>query len=70
MAELKQCQFCGGFVRVHRIIQTLDYISTACECRKCGMQFEYTQNFVYSKTSRVAISDSFEDVWNRRSNNE
>lgn len=63
--EIK-CPFCGGNVRLTARMESIDEIITEVMCTCCGMEFRYTQNFAYSSVARVKLSESFEELWNRR----
>lgn len=63
---LKPCPFCGGFVRRTAMLDTVDYKYVEAMCTDCFVEFRHTQNFVYSKTGRVARNASFEDMFNHR----
>lgn len=70
MSDLKPCPFCGGSVEVTDRTMKILFIDTTVECEGCHMEFNYIQDFVYSKVARVAVNESFEDLWNRRVGNE
>ena len=69
MNNLKSCPFCGGFITIDVRMHNIDAIETECHCYNCGMIFKYEQHFSLSGHTRVAITPSFEDLWNRRSDN-
>lgn len=62
----KPCPFCGGIVRVTKIIEHIDFIDCEAMCTGCGMIFRYEQSFAWSKNDRVKLNDSFEELWNKR----
>lgn len=66
MFNLKSCPFCGGRIRVISRIEHIGSIETKAECIRCRMDFTYEQQFAYSKDGRLAINDSFEEIWNNR----
>ena len=66
MVELKPCPFCGGAVRFIEGDVFIDYAITTVECATCEMTFSQKQFFTYSNTARVALNESFYEVWNRR----
>ena len=66
MTELKHCPFCGGEIVLTDRILSIESTVTEGVCKGCGMVFKYRQYFAFSRKSRVAIDDSFEEVWNRR----
>lgn len=66
MAELKPCPFCGGAVRFVEGSSRIDLEHVEFKCTACGMLFSHSQNFAYSSAARVALNESFEEIWNRR----
>ena len=66
MTKLKGCPFCGGRFYATGVFenQTENVVDGYCLC--CGMEYRYVQTFVVSNVARVAINDSFDDMWNRR----
>lgn len=60
------CPFCGGKVKITERSITTYAIDTEAECVCCGMEFAYSQDFTGTKTSRVALKPSFEELWNGR----
>lgn len=74
MPKLKHCPFCGGFIRINRIIENINYIETEAECGMCNVVFQHIQEFSvqHSKSgrNRVSLNDSFEEVFNRRCGND
>lgn len=64
--EIKACPFCGGALKFDERKLTMGAVNTKCHCEGCGMEFAYTQEFAYSKKSRVPLNDSFETTWNNR----
>lgn len=66
MAELAPCPFCGGRIKIVERKLSIVNVHTKAECMRCGMLFEYGQDFAYSKKARVAINEPFETMWNRR----
>lgn len=66
MVMLTPCPFCGGNVKITEYCIMTYSIDTAAECDVCGMEFAYSQDFAGSKTSRVALKPSFEELWNGR----
>ena len=66
MTELKGCPFCGGKFYTTGVYDNQSDIVVDGYCISCGMEFRYTQSFAVSNVARVAINDSFVDLWNRR----
>ena len=66
MRELKPCPFCGRPIQCTEVMENLAYTITKAECTGCGMEFEYEQDFKFSKSGRAAIQEPFEEAWNRR----
>ena len=66
MAKRKPCPFCGGAVRLIQINDTYEWRYSEVQCDVCGMLFTYRQDFAYSFSARVALNESFDDIWNRR----
>ena len=66
MFDFKHCPFCGGYIKFESRIEWVDSIKTEVSCTKCGMNFEYEQNFSYSKDGRIAMNNSFEEIWDNR----
>lgn len=66
MTMLEPCPFCGGKVRITGCRVTTYTVDIEAECTGCGMEFAYQQDFLCSKTARVARNPSFEELWNRR----
>ena len=70
MAEFKQCPFCGWEIAIDTRKLSIESTVTSCHCTRCYMVFIYRQDFAYSRKARVAINDSFEEVWNNRAESE
>ena len=70
MYKLKSCPFCGGEIAIDTRKLSIESTVTGCHCTGCYMEFAYCQDFAYSRKARVAINDSFEEAWNRRSDND
>ena len=66
MSDLNGCPFCGGHVTITTRINKSDSTYVDACCNRCGMRFAYTQYFAYSNTAKVALTPSFEDLWNNR----
>ena len=66
MFDFKHCSFCGGYIKFESRQEWIDLIKTEVSCTKCGMNFEYEQCFSYSKDGRIAMNNSFEEVWDNR----
>ena len=69
MFDFKHCPFCGGYIKFESRMESFDSIKTEVSCIKCGMNFLYEQNFLYSKDGRVAMNNSFEEIWDNRIGN-
>lgn len=69
MAELnlKPCPFCGGEFSYTRHEERIGELRTMGVCKTCGMRFDYTQDLAFSNAALVALTESFEQLWNRRS---
>lgn len=65
MSTLKRCPFCGSTILLEEMSEMIDCIKVKVRCIGCGMYFTHYQHFSYSKSDRVALNDSFGDVWNR-----
>lgn len=68
--KLKPCPFCGGYIKVMERVENVVTVYTKAECAGCGMEFEYDQDFIFSRKARVAINDCFETAFNRRVDDE
>lgn len=66
MFDFKHCPFCGGYIKFESRMELIDSIKTEVSCTKCRMNFTYEQNFSYSKDGRIAMNNSFEEVWANR----
>lgn len=66
MAELKPCPFCGGAIRLVQAHSQIECNHVEYECSVCGMRFSYDQHFAYSISARIALNESFAEIWNRR----
>lgn len=66
MAKRKPCPFCGGAVRLVQVNDAYEWRYSEFQCDVCRMLFTYKQNFAYSTAARVALNESFDDIWNRR----
>ena len=66
MQELKPCPFCGGWIRITERSCSIGETFTGALCTTCGMEFRYTEEYAYSKIARIRLTESFEDLWNRR----
>ena len=66
MIMREPCPFCGGKVKITDYRLTTYETAVEAECCGCSMEFAYSQDFVASKTARVACRPSFEDIWNRK----
>lgn len=66
MVELKPCPFCGGAIRIIESDSRIDCTRTVVKCTTCGMLFSHSQDFVYSSGAKVALNESFGDIWIRR----
>lgn len=69
MFNFKHCPFCGGYIKFESRTECVDSIKTEVSCTKCGMNFSYEQNFSYSKDGRIAVNNSFEEIWDNRIDN-
>ena len=65
MDKIKSCPLCGSTIVLDEMAESIDCIKTQVRCVGCGMIYTYRQEFAYSKVARVALNDSFEDIWNR-----
>ena len=65
----KHCPFCGGCIKFESRTEWFDLIRTEVSCIKCGMNFLYEQNFSYSKDGRIAMNNSFEEIWDSKIDN-
>lgn len=70
MFNFKHCPFCGGHIKFEDRIEWIDAIKTEVRCLGCGMEFTYEQNFTWSADDRCAINISFEEIWERRFDDE
>lgn len=66
MPDLNGCPFCGGHVKITTRINKPDSAYVDACCTVCGMRFAYTQEFAVSNAARVALTPSFEYLWNNR----
>ena len=66
LVKLKSCPFCGGELRIDDRKLSIESVVTKSHCTGCNTQFEYCQDFAFSKKARVPINESFEEIWNRR----
>ena len=66
LVKLKPCPFCGGKLRIDDRKLSIESVVTRSHCTGCHTEFAYCQDFVFSKKSRVPINESFEEMWNRR----
>lgn len=69
MFNFKHCPFCGGYIKFESRMEWIDSIKTEVLCTKCGMNFVYEQYFSYSKDGRIAMNNSFEEIWDNRVDN-
>lgn len=69
MFNFKHCPFCGGYIKFESRMELVDSVKTEVSCTKCGMNFSYEQNFSYSKDGRIAVNNSFEEIWDNRIDN-
>ena len=69
MFNFKRCPFCGGYMKFESRVELIDSTRTEVSCIKCGMNFSYEQNFLYSNNDRIAINSSFEEIWENRIDN-
>lgn len=66
MGEFKLCPFCGSVITLDELKENIVCRIVKARCYGCGMRFEHQQDFAYSTAARIALNDSFEDVWNRK----
>ena len=64
--HLRTCPFCGSEIEYDKRVMTLGSKETEAHCTGCGIRFSYTQDYVLTTKTRIAINDSFEQVFNRR----
>lgn len=66
MAKMKHCPHCGSAIMLDEVKENIICRIVKARCRGCGMTWEHTQDFAYSKVARMPLNDSFEYTWNRR----
>ena len=66
MFNFRHCPFCGGHIKFESRTEWIDSIQTEVSCTQCRMNFSYEQNFSYSKDARIAMNNSFEEIWDNR----
>lgn len=68
--NLAPCPLCGGAISLEAVCQTPEERRVHMKCSCCGMEYIHKQDFVCSKTARVPIGRSFEEIWGWRADNE
>ena len=66
MAELKPCPFCGGAISLIQVHSQVECKHVEYGCAVCRMRFSHDQHFAFSTAARIALDESFSDIWNRR----
>lgn len=66
MKKNRGCPFCGGTLKYESRHLNIGEVHTEAVCTRCSMGFSYTQAYVLSRKSRVALNKSFEQIWNER----
>lgn len=66
MADLKHCPFCGCEIEITKNVVNEYKAVIECSCRRCQMEFSHVQYYTMSKGDRMAVTEDFTTVWNRR----